>query len=456
VTPAWRDAHLHLAEHGEALSRVDLSACASIDDVLGLVREAASDVEAGAWLRARSLQPERLAERRFPTAAELDDAAGPTPCVLTTLDLHSMAVNTAAMRAAGVIDDAGRAIDDDALNARLATLSVSGKAISGGAGVVERDDAGNATGALLESATALVHEVLPTPTERDVRGFVRTAIADLRSCGVVEAHEMFARRAVVDVLVELDRAGELDGFSMTFYATRAHFEAVREALTAAATPRLRLGGVKLFVDGTLNSRTAWMLTPFADPVPGHACGIGNYSVSQILDELRFAEEAGVDVAAHAIGDAAVRALLDAYEAFEAELGREPNTALRIEHAQFVDDADIERFARRGKGRGVVASVQPCHLLADIEAARRLLPDRAERMLPLRRLLDANAAAGRSAEACVWMGSDAPVVPPRVEDNRQAAVERRRADMPASAALGAAEAMTEDEWAACQASPAERA
>jgi predicted amidohydrolase YtcJ len=149
---------------------------------------------------------------------------------------------------------------------------------------------------------------------------------------------------------------------------------------------------------------------------------------------------GLPVAAHAIGDGAVRAVLDAIEAV-----RPRTPGFRIEHAEIIDEADIPRFARLG----VLCSPQPCHLLADVEALRRYLPHRLDRVLPLRELIDAGCTPGRR----LLFGSDVPIVRADPEDGILAATKRRRADMHPSQAIAPAQAITEPEAWACFA-PAE--
>lgn len=201
-----------------------------------------------------------------------------------------------------------------------------------------------------------------------------------------------------------------------------------------------------------------MLEPFADPIPSHPCGTALMSMEQIADAIRVCMRHGLHLAAHAIGDGAVRACLDAAEMVREEVakgrggkGAEGDRAgaqggargggpiaLRIEHAELVDEQDVGRFA----ALGVVASVQPCHLLADIEALRRLLPHRLERVLPLRELIDAGCGPGE----LMWFGSDTPIVRPDAEDSIQAAMHRRRAGMDTSEAIAMGQAIGEgDAW-----------
>lgn len=394
-----RDAHLHLAEYGESLSQVDLSRCADVGACLSLVTGAARDCAAGAWVRGVGLRIEGLRERRAPSAAELDDASGGRCVLLRSFDHHSMAVSGAALRAAGI----GRATPDPS------------------GGVIVRDGRGEPTGLLLEHACDAVWKAAPGPTGDAYISHVRRAVSDLDSRGFVEAHDMFARVPLVRALHALESAGELP-MSMVLYATPEHFDAVRAACAGAKSARVRFGGLKMFADGTLNSRTAFMLTDYADPLPGRPRGEALLSTDELARGLVRAMEAGCGAAVHAIGDCAVRNVLDALGSVGGRnAGFGPGREVRIEHAQFVDERDVPRCF----GLGAVVSPQPCHLLTDVEAILRLMPHRAHRAFALRDMVDAAGCAGLEPRDVIWLGSDAPVVPPDPGDNEQAAVRRCR-------------------------------
>lgn len=390
-----RDAHLHLAAHGEELSGVALRDCASVGACLERIAARAGEVGEAQWIVARGARIEAWDERRYPSAGELDEAGGGRPVVVASFDHHAASASSAALRSAGLLE---------------------GGTVPGG--VVERDGAGRATGVVLEGAFKALLRAMPHPDEAQSREHVLAAQADLRSLGIVDVHDMMTSGADARLFIEMDRAGEID-LDVLCYATGDHFDEVRRAL-GGHEGRVRFGGMKLFMDGTLNSRTAHMLEAYADPMPEHPCGTPLMSRAEVDDVFRRAALEGFAVAAHAIGDAAVRTLLDAYEAAG---GASAGFGLRIEHAQFVDEADVERFA----AMGVVTSLQACHLLTDVEAIGRLVPHRAERSFPLRDLCEAASASGRSPADLVWLGSDTPVVPPDPRDNAQAAVHRRRAE-----------------------------
>lgn len=438
-----RDAHLHLAQHGEELSHINLADCPSLHAALERIaapahaRPSASKSEAdfdgtkpqasgpgpqaGPWLLAVGARVESWPERRYPTARELHDAAAGRPALIRSFDHHAVCLNARALALAGVTRD---------------TPDPPG-------GLIERDAAtGEPTGLLLERACELAWRALPRPGDDEYLEHVRAALADLASRGIVEVHDMLASPRLARALLEMERRGEL-AIRVRLYAPRDAFEElVRMAASELAGSRLvSLAGMKIFTDGTLNSRTAHMLHPFRDPIPGHERGTPLMSVADITDAIRYADALGYPVAAHAIGDAAVRATLDALDAAKPHADGQ-----RIEHAQFIDEADIDRFPRTAGG--VIASVQPCHLLTDIEAIERLAPQRADRAFPLRDLIHAARAAGRAPEDLVWFGSDAPIVPPDPADNLQAAVQRRRAGMDSSRAVAPRQAITEREVRAC--------
>jgi predicted amidohydrolase YtcJ len=228
------------------------------------------------------------------------------------------------------------------------------------------------------------------------------------------------------------------------YAPVVEVQALHEQSRQWTSDRVRLAGGKVFADGTLNSRTAWMIEPYADPLPGMERGKVITPPAELRAAMELVGRLDLGLAVHAIGDAAVRAVLDSWEATGGSKTRRGGAAgvggLRIEHAELIDAADVPRFA----ALGVVASVQPCHLLADIEVLRRALPHRLDRLLPLRELIDAGCEPGRG----LIFGSDAPIVRPHPEDSIQAAVHRRRNGMRLDEAIAPEQAIAESEAWAC--------
>ncbi len=175
-----------------------------------------------------------------------------------------------------------------------------------------------------------------------------------------------------------------------------------------------------------------MLEPFAD---SHTMGTPMMTTDAIDQAMLISKEHHLPVAAHAIGDGAVRAVLDSIE----RTGCTHMNA-RIEHLELVHPDDVPRFNELG----VIASVQPCHLLPDIEALYTAVPDRLDRVLPLRSLIESGCVLGDS----LIFGSDVPIVRANHEDSIQAAVYRCRDGMDKSQAIGIEQALSESESLAC--------
>lgn len=444
-----RESHAHIAEHGRSLSMPSLSGCTGADDMLDMVRGLRGSGDNGGWLLLRGARVEGWSRPGagpcgWPTRDELDIASNGAPCLAMSFDHHMVMANGSALRAGGIGD---------------ATPDPSG-------GVIDRDSAGRATGLVLETAAWALWSRAPEPSLDQRLAHVEAALEDFAGLGFVEVHDMLAQAWLGPMLSDLHDRGRLP-VHVWLYEPMEHVMASgrrERPWERTAKPGrgmgagfggVRFAGGKIFIDGTLNSRTAWMLTPYRDPQPGLPTGKIVTDPAGIDSALRACASLGVGLAAHAIGDAAVRAALDV---FEAARDRTPNPdsnaggyirsaagsvvpLLRIEHAEVVDSADVPRFA----DLGVVASVQPCHLLADVEALRRYLPHRLDRVLPLRGLL---SHARGAAERLLWLGSDAPIVRPDPSDSVLAATARRRAGAAVEEAIAWEERITEQEAWAC--------
>lgn len=408
-----REAHAHIFQHGRGLMMVDLSACTGPGDVVERVRERAA--RGDRVILGHGARPEAWAERRWPTLAELDEAAGDGLCCLWCFDYHALMASSRTIHRAGI---------------ESRTPNPAG-------GIIERSRAGELTGVMYERAAQMVWESLPEPEEIQRHAMVRDAISDLaRRHGFSEVHDLKAQPWLGKVLADLEASGELEA-SCVIWPLVEHVEQVASTRALWESDRVRLGGGKIFVDGTLNSRTAWMLEPYADGRADHPNGLAMMSRDDIERAVRACDALGLPMAAHAIGDAAVRAVLDAIEVVKPRA-----SGFRIEHCEIIDEADVGRFA----GLGVIASVQPCHLLYDTEVLRRALPNRLDRVMPLRSLIGAGCEPGVG----LIFGSDTPIVRPDPRDSIDAATLRRRTGE-AGSGIGMAEAISEAEAWACFAS-----
>ena len=371
VVPGFVDAHIHFGHYALARQQVDLDGAASLDDGLALLRRASARLAGGAWLRGRGWDRNRWG--CLPTAAELDRAVGERPAALSSHDGHSMWLSSTALQIAGI---------------RRETPDPPG-------GVIQRDDAGEPTGVLFENAQDLARRRIPEPSDDELRAAIRAALPLAAAAGLTGLHNLEDQRSR-QAFEALEAAGEL---SLRVYqgVSRGELRHARERglRTGAGSKRVRIGPVKLFSDGALGSRTAHLLEPYEGHADGY-CGVPTMQPGEIAEHMRLAAEAELDVAVHAIGDAAVRTVLDAFEQTRTTHPRLLERMLRIEHAQLVHPDDVRRFAQLG----VIASMQPIHAKEDWRAADAHWGSSARHGYAWRDLLGAGAVLA--------LGTDAPV------------------------------------------------
>ncbi len=407
LLPGFHDAHLHLTQHGLELSRLDLAPTRTFEDALELLRAQAAGLARGELVRATGMALNTWGKRTLgrAEAAALEDALGGRPALIESQDHHSAWASAALLARAGV----GEGTPDPA------------------DGALVRDEDGRPTGLLLEGARELVAAAVPAPTREELRRALAAAADSLAACGVTTVHHMAAEPA--EYFRELALAASDRDYPLRVWACVPHaqLEAARELglATGQGGDNFQVGGAKFFADGALGSLTAWMLEPYAG---SSSVGMAVDDPGVLAERVPMAAHAGLAPVVHAIGDAAVRAVLDAFEAASeplAEAGLRP----RIEHAQHVHVDDVARAGRLG----VVASVQPIHLTFDAVAVKDLLPDRVARAYPLRSLARAGARLA--------FGSDAPVASPDVFAGLRAACRRVGAS---GERLNLAEALSPDE------------
>ncbi|MGJ8636717.1 MAG: amidohydrolase [Phycisphaerales bacterium] len=403
-----REAHAHIFQLGRSLTMLDCSACESRDAMLALVAQRAADLGPSDWVLAHSVRPEGWSDPRWPTRTELDDASNGRPVCAWCFDYHSMVASSAALTHAGI--HAESKIDR---------------------GIVGVNEQGELTGMLYEHAALVLWSSVPEPNAADRRSLIIQACEHLRTLGFTEVHDLKSQPWLGPLLSELIREGVVDQRFELFPLVQ-DLDATLATRSDWESDQLKLAGTKIFTDGALNSRTAWMLDDYCD---SPTKGTSMMTPQEIDDALLRSKAHNLPIAAHAIGDAAVRAVLDSIERTGSA-----NTNARIEHLELVHPDDLPRF----KALGVIASVQPCHLLPDMEALRTGLHDRLDRVFPLRSLVDSGLELGSE----LIFGSDVPIVRADHEDSIQAAVHRRRAGMDESDAIGLDQSLTVEESLAC--------
>ncbi len=403
-----REAHAHLFQLGRSLTMLDCSGCDSRQALLELVGSCNESLAKNDWVLAHSARPESWPDPHWPTRQELDHASDGRAVCVWCFDYHSMAASTAALDHAKITSD-----------------TIIGR------GVIELDSDGSPTGVLYEHAALHLWSSVPEPDAAHRRAFVLSACLHLKELGYTEVHDLKAQPWLGQVVSDLHTSSQIDQRFKLYPLTKDLGETLATA-DQWESDHLTLAGTKIFTDGSLNSRTAWMLDPYTDT---KTTGTPMMSPQEIDEAMLISKRHNLPVAAHAIGDAAVRAVLDSIERTNCT-----DMNARIEHAELIHPDDIQRFAQLG----VIASIQPCHLLPDIETLHAGLADRLDRVLPMRALIDAGLVPGES----LIFGSDVPIVRADHEDSIQAAVHRRRVNMPKSESIGIDQALTIEESLTC--------
>jgi predicted amidohydrolase YtcJ len=386
--PGLTDAHLHLAEGGLSLDRIDLTPTPTLDSGLEAIAAAnAALTDPDAWLEGHGWHNDRWGV--WPTADDLERVAPGRAVALWAHDHHALWASHRALVIAGI--DADRTDPDG--------------------GIIRRDDRGAPTGILHETAARLVVDRVPPPTAEHYEACIVRLARDLVGLGVVAIHDPGAlslQDGLGRAILAYRALDERDDLPLRVHASirSEQLVAARDRGFHSGDPlgppggRARFGWLKLFADGTLASRTAALLEPIEPeegrPVPpGTERGIWLTPPEDVARLAREAADAGIATQVHAIGDRACRATLNALEPLAGRTAMLP----RLEHIQLLHEADRGRFA----AAGIAASIQPIHVRADAPIARRLWGRRAEtRGYPMRSLLDSGAVLA--------FGTDAPVEP----------------------------------------------
>lgn len=377
VVPGMIDAHLHVMGLGFATLTLDLSNTNSLEEALEKIRRFAADNPGRPWILGRGWNQAKWGLGRFPTAEELDRAVSDRPVWLERVDGHAGWANSLALERAGV-----DATTEDPAGGRIERIPGSGEP----------------AGVFVDAAAALVQQAVPAPNAADRDLAFRNAQRRLLSMGVTAAADM---GTTIEDWQAFRRAGDAGALKMRIMAYAAGIDEMTLIGGSGPGPwlygdRLRLNGVKLYLDGALGSRGAWLKEPYADD-PGNR-GLPLLSPAQLRNLMSRAAMSEFQVAVHAIGDAANSEVLSAID--ELASSYDGDRRWRVEHAQIVDPQDIPKFGRHG----IIASMQPVHQISDrLMAEARLGPDRLNGAYAWRSI----AATG----ARLAFGSDAPVEAP---------------------------------------------
>jgi hypothetical protein len=391
VIPGFNDAHVHFLEGGFQLSSVDLRDAKSPEEFVRRIKVFAAKLPKGRWILGGKWDHENWTPANLPTRQMIDAATPDNPVMIDRLDGHMSLANSLALKLAGIDRN---------------TKDVPG-------GEIVRDFGGDPTGILKDNAQGLLERVIPAPSFEQKLEAAQAATEYAASLGVTSVQDMSANDSV-GAYQELLRQGKL---KTRIYAVSPLADWQRWSRPgiryAFGDPMLRVGGLKGYMDGSLGSTTAWFFAPYLDAP--NTKGLSLAPPEQVYAAVKNADQAGIQIMIHAIGDRANDELLDIYDRVSAENGAR-DRRFRIEHAQHLRPEDIQRFSRQK----VVASMQPFHVIDDGRWAwKRLDAKRIEGTYAFRALQDSGATLA--------FGTDWAVAPLNPLFGVYAAVTRRTLD-----------------------------
>ena len=378
VSPGFGDSHLHFMSGSLTLNAVTLDGLTTLKEIQSRIATYARANPGSSWVTGRGWNyaafPGNLPQRQW-----LDEVVPDRPAFMQGYDGHTGWANTKALELAGI----GRDTQDPPN------------------GVIVRDALGHATGALKEAAQGLVRRLVPRPTDDEKYRALKAGLELAASYGLTFAHNAGFDLADLPVYERVMKEG---GLKVRFY-NALPFRADPDAATLAqykdlraryAGPLFRFGAIKALEDGVVESKTAWMLEPYAG---GGGTGIPNYTAAELSRGVATFDREGFQIFIHAIGDRAIRTTLDAFEN-AARINGSSGRRHRVEHIEAPQMAEIARF----KPLGVIASTQALFANPDENTlgayAGALGPERAARAMAFKALDDAGAVQA--------FGSDWPV------------------------------------------------
>jgi predicted amidohydrolase YtcJ len=382
MLPGLVDAHGHVMGLGFFALQLDLTGTRSLAELQRRLKDYATANPDARWILGRGWNQELWAEKRFPSSADIDAVVSDRPVWLTRVDGHAAVANSAAIQASGF------------------TLNTQAPA----GGRIEN-------GLFVDAAMSLVESRIPAPRPEDYSAALEQAQQLMLANGLTAVADMGTSADDWDAMENAARYGRLNVRIFSYSAGLQPLGRIARngPLTGLFNDHLSAVGVKLYSDGALGSRGAWLKRPYADKPDIH--GLQFLTDAQLLDQATKAASQGHQLAIHAIGDAANAQVISTYEKLSASYGN--SRRWRIEHVQIVDPADIPRL----KPAGIIASMQPVHQTSD------------------RTMAEARLDAPRLQGAYAWQtivksgvplafGSDFPVESPNPFPGLMAAVSRQ--------------------------------
>lgn len=377
LMPAFIDSHVHFMSGGETLTRLDLRGANTKQEFLRRIKDYGATLSSKETLVGSSWSAESWPDKSQPNRYDVDSVTGDRPAVLYRMDGHSLLVNSAAIKKMGITKD---------------TPSPAG-------GSIDKDPTtGEPTGLLRETAMVRVGFILPPTSAAQTMQGLRAAVKLANSYGIGSVSEI---GSTGDFGNYREYASSNPTLRFSLYAVATNWTNEIQAIKSfKPVPEwLQANGIKAFMDGSLGSRTAWMLEPYTKPLPDQKSPTGlprpGFSDGTYEKGIRAAAAADLQVIVHAIGDRANREILSLFEKAAPNLA---TLRFRVEHAQHLTAEDIKRFGRLG----VIPSMQPYHKSDDGRYCEEVIgTERSKTSYAYRDLLNSNARLA--------FGSDWPVV-----------------------------------------------
>ena len=374
VLPGLIDAHIHLLQYGLSLQRVDCET-ETLQQCLERIKSRSGTFPQDSWLLGHGWNQNSWGGI-FGNKTLLDEIDSQHPIFLTAKSLHAAWCNSKALEIA----------------------QISGKTPDPDGGSIQKDERGNPTGILFKSAVDLVSRVIPSPTQAELSAAIQHAQNELNKFGITGAHD-FDQMDCFSTLEDLLENDELNLRVVKGLPVKFLDEALELGLHSGfGNPLLRFGSVKLFSDGALGPKTAAMLQPYESSSDN---GLLLLDKEQILEIGLKALTGRFPLAIHAIGDLANRVVISSLIELNlyARQHHLPELRNRIEHLQLIAPSDLELL----RGSGIVASMQPYHMISDQQMADRQWGKRSEFSYAWRSIGDTGTVLA--------FGSDAPVESP---------------------------------------------
>ncbi|MCW4000114.1 MAG: amidohydrolase [Candidatus Bathyarchaeota archaeon] len=366
VVPGFIDTHIHVADYGRCLMWLDLTSAKSIADLQRLLREKAQRTPVGRWIIGQGWNENRFQEHHMPSAEDLDAAAPDNPVVLYREAAMTCAVNTPALKLAGV----------------------NGQTAPPSGGAIDKTPAGNPTGILRDAATSLIWQAVPEPSPEELLDAAAVACQKIAEAGITGIHWLVISESELPLIRKLHEQGKLP-FRVNVVVPEAMLPQTSDF---PQTPMLHVGGCFIVADGYLDSKEAAMVEPYSDEPANQ--GKLLLTEAQLEQSIKNAVGFGVQPVIHAMGDRAIAAVL---EAIENSAG---NHRVRIEQAAVLNPQLLTQL----KASGAIVTVQPKVISTEFNVwtAEQRLGDRASWLHPIKTLLDAGIR--------VAAGSDCPMEP----------------------------------------------